>query len=164
MSAKPSGAAKGENKSLATNRKALHDYEVLQRLECGLALRGTEVKVLRAGKASLSGSYASVDKVTNEVWLEGVNIPTYEFGNINNHDAHRRRKLLLHHREILRLREHVEQKGNTLVPLSLYLKGGRVKCELGVCRGKVEYDKRETIRKRDADLDARRAMARAIKR
>ncbi len=153
-----------DNRSLATNRKALHDYEVLQRVEAGLVLRGTEVKVLRDGKGGLAGAFASIDKNTNEAWLEGVNIPGYEFGNIYNHDSHRRRKLLLHAREILRLREHVEQKGNTLVPLALYLKHGRVKCEIGICRGKAQYDKRETIKRRETDLATRRAVAHAMKR
>lgn len=153
-----------DDRSLATNRKALHDYEVLQRVEAGLVLRGTEVKVLRDGRGGLAGAFASIDKNTNEAWLEGVNIPGYEFGSVYNHDSHRRRKLLLHAREILRLREHAERKGNTLVPLSLYLKNGRVKCEIGICRGKAQYDKREAIKRRETDRETRRAAAHAMKR
>ena len=154
-----SKAAGGGGRVVSRNRKALHDFEVLQRIEAGVALCGTEVKVVRAGHAGLSGAYASVDKNTGEIWLCGVNIPPYGFGNIFNHDSLRARKLLLHRREILRLRAHEERKGCTLVPLSLYLKRGRVKCELGVCRGKTDIDKRETIKRRENDRDARRAMA-----
>ena len=159
MPAKSPRPAGGEITFLARNRKALHDFEVLERLEAGVALRGTEVKVVRAGHAGLSGAYASVDRTTNEVWLWGVNIPPYGFGNIFNHDSLRNRKLLLHKREILKLRAHEERKGNTIVPLALYLKRGRVKCELGVCRGKTAADKRETIKRRESDRDARRAIA-----
>ncbi len=159
-SPRPAG---GEITFLARNRKALHDYEVLERLEAGLALRGTEVKVVRAGHAGLSGAYASVDRNTNEAWLCGVNIPPYGFGNLFNHDSLRNRKLLLHRREILRLRSHEERKGNTIVPLALYLKRGRVKCELGVCRGRNAVDKRETLRRRESDRDARRAIAERMK-
>ena len=150
--------------TVARNRKALHDFEVLERLEAGLALVGTEVKVVRAGHAGLQGAYAQIDKNTGEAWLCGVNIPPYGFGNLFNHDALRARKLLLHRRELLKLRAHEERKGNTIVPLSLYLKRGRVKCELGVCRGKNEIDKRETIKRRELDRDARRAMANAVRR
>ena len=149
---------------VSRNRKALHDYEVLQRVEAGIALCGTEVKVVRAGHAGLTGAYASVDKNTGEIWLCGVNIPPYGYGNIFNHESLRARKLLLHRREILKLRAHEERKGCTLVPLSLYLKGGRVKCELGVCRGKSDVDKRETIKRRESDRDARRAMAEHARR
>lgn len=149
---------------VARNRKASHDFEVLERLEAGLALRGTEVKVVRAGHASLQGAWAQIDKNTGEAWLCGVNVPPYGFGNLFNHDAQRARKLLLHRRELLKLRAHVERKGNTLVPLALYLKRGRVKCELGVCRGKNEIDKRETIKRRELDREARRAVASAVRR
>ena len=161
---KSPSAADGGSGVVSRNRKALHDYEVLQRLEAGVALCGTEVKVVRAGHAGLSGAYASVDKNTGEIWLCGVNIPPYGFGNIFNHDSLRARKLLLHRRELLKLRAHEERKGCTIVPLSLYLKRGRVKCELGVCRGKNVVDKRETIKRRELDRDARRAMASAVRR
>ena len=150
--------------TVARNRKALHDFEVLERLEAGLALQGTEVKVVRAGHASLQGAYAQIDKNTGEAWLCGVNIPPYGFGNIFNHDSLRARKLLLHRRELLKLRAHEERKGCTIVPLSLYLKRGRVKCELGVCRGKDVVDKRETIKRRELDRETRRAAANAVRR
>ena len=145
---------------LARNRKALHDFEVLEKLEAGIQLVGTEVKVVRDGKAGLAGAFAHIDKRTNEAFLDNVTIPPYDFGNRFNHDARRTRKLLMHRREILKLRAFVEQKGHTLVPLSLYMVHGRVKVEIGVCKGKVQYDKRETLRRRDADMEARRAIAR----
>lgn len=156
------GAAAGR-KFLAQNRKAFHDYEVLERLEAGIALCGTEVKVVRAGHASIANAWAQIDKNTGEAWLCGVNIPPYGFGNIFNHESSRQRKLLLHRKEILRLRAHEERKGCTLVPLSLYLSRGRVKCELAVCRGKDAMDKRETIKRRESDRDARRAVAERAK-
>lgn len=145
---------------MARNRKALHDYTVLEKIEAGLELRGTEVKVIRMGHAGLTGAYAQIDKRTNEAFLHNVTIPPYDFGNRFNHDSQRSRKLLLHRREILRLREFVEQKGHTFVPLALYLVKGRVKVELGVCKGKALADKRETIRRRDAERDADREMSR----
>ena len=164
MAGKRTEPAAGGVSVVARNRKALHDYEVLERLEAGLALVGTEVKVVRAGHAGLQGAYAQVDKNTGEAWLCGVNIPPYGFGNLFNHDSLRARKLLLHRRELLKLRAHEERKGCTVVPLALYLKRGRVKCELGVCRGKDTVDKRETIKRRELDREARRAVANAVRR
>ena len=151
--------AKEPTASLARNRKAFHDYEIAEKLEAGLELRGTEVKSLREGHASLVGAWAHVDKEKDEVWLDNATIQPYECGNVHNHAATRMRRLLLHRREILRLRAFTERKGNTLVPLELYLKRGRVKLLLGVCRGKTEYDKRETIRRREDDRAARRVIA-----
>lgn len=144
---------------LTRNRKALHDYTVLEKIEAGLQLVGTEVKVVRMGQASLSGAFAHVDKRTNEIFLDNVTIPPYNFGNRFNHESLRSRKLLLHKKQILKLREFVEQKGHTLVPLSLYMIKGRVKVELGVCKGKAEVDKRETLRRRESDRDAERAIS-----
>ena len=144
---------------LTRNRKALHEYTVLEKIEAGLQLLGTEVKVVRMGQASLNGAFAHVDKRTNEIFLDNVTIPPYDFGNRNNHESLRSRKLLMHRKEILKLREFVEQKGNTLVPLSLYMIKGRVKVELGVCKGKAEVDKRETLRRRESDRDAERAIS-----
>ena len=164
MAEKRKEPAAGGISVVARNRKALHDYTVLERLEAGLALVGTEVKVVRAGHAGLQGAYAQIDKNTGEAWLCGVNIPPYGFGNIFNHDSLRARKLLLHRRELLKLRAHEERKGCTVVPLALYLKRGRVKCELGVCRGKDTVDKRETIKRRELDREARRAVANAVRR
>ncbi|MBO7224174.1 MAG: SsrA-binding protein SmpB [Kiritimatiellae bacterium] len=148
---------------LARNRKALHDYNVVEKIEAGIQLLGTEVKVVRAGETSLSGAYAQIDK-NNEVYVCHITIPPYDFGNRFNHDSLRTRKLLLHKNEIRRLKAFVEQKGNTIIPLSIYLVRGRVKIELGVCKGKNQVDKRETIRRRDADREASRAMSNAYKR
>lgn len=144
---------------LTRNRKALHEYTVLEKIEAGLQLLGTEVKVVRMGQASLNGAFAHVDKRTNEIFLDNVTIPPYDFGNRHNHESLRSRKLLMHRKEILKLREFVEQKGNTLVPLSLYMVKGRVKVELAVCKGKAEVDKRETLRRRESDRDSERAIS-----
>lgn len=149
---------------LARNRKALHDYNVIEKMEAGIQLLGTEVKVVRAGETSLNGSYAQVDKNTGEIFVHQITIPPYDFGNRFNHDSLRTRKLLLHKSEIRKLRAFVEQKGNSIIPLSVYLVRGRVKIELGICKGKKEIDKRETIKRRDADREASRAMSQAYKR
>ena len=144
-------------KLLASNRRALHDYTVLSRLEVGIALVGTEVKVVRNGGVSLVGAYVHVDD--RGLWLLQANFPPYDFGNRFNHDTLRPRRLLAHKREILKLRAMQEQKGFALIPLKLYTaEGGRIKVEVGVARGKLQVDKRETIRRREADRDARRAM------
>ena len=147
------------NGVLATNRKAFHDYTILTRLEVGIALVGTEVKVLRGGGVGLSGAYVRVEN--GSLWLLQANFPPYSFGNRFNHDSLRPRRLLAHRREILRLQAQQEQKGLALVPLRCYLAPGtgRIKLEIAVCRGKQQADKRETLKRREADLDARRAMA-----
>lgn len=142
---------------LASNRKARRDYVTLDRFEAGIQLVGTEVKSIRGGHASLAGGYASIEN--GEVWLQHLNIPAYEHGNRFNHEPARPRRLLLHRREIRRLTAQVEQKGFTVIPLSLYLKRGRIKVELGVCRGKRHEDKRETLKQRTADREAARVMA-----
>ncbi len=146
------------NGVLATNRKAFHDYTILSKLEVGLALVGTEVKVVRDGGVGLVGAYVRVEN--GSLWLLQANFPPYSFGNRFNHDSLRPRRLLAHRREILRLQAQQEQKGLTLVPLKLYLapKNGRIKLEIAVCRGKLLTDKRETIKRREADRDARRAI------
>ena len=144
---------------LTVNRRALHDYFVLEKFEAGIELVGTEVKVVRNGEAGLTGSYAEVKD--GQLYLNLVRIPPYAFGNRFNHDALRTRRLLMHKREILKLQAYAEQKGMTLIPLRLYLSPkGRVKVEIGVCRGKVQVDKRETIKRREADREARRAIVR----
>jgi len=143
---------------IATNRRARHDYHILERIEAGIALHGTEVKSLRAGQISLTGAHARVEN--GEAILYGVNISPYEFGNRFNHEPDAPRRLLLHRREIRHLGAQSDQKGCALVPLSVYLKRGRVKVELGVCRGKQQQDKRETLRRRTAEREAARAMAR----
>jgi len=144
-------------KHIAENRRARRDYHILERLEAGIALRGTEVKSLRAGKISLKDSHAEI--AGGEMFLVGAHISPYEQGNIYNHDPERRRKLLMHKREILRLGSQVAEKGLTLVPLRVYFLRGKVKVELGLCRGKAGIDKRATIREREV----KREMDRAIK-
>jgi SsrA-binding protein len=139
---------------LARNRQAAHNYFIQERLEAGIALLGTEVKSLRLGRANLKDSYALVRR--GEVWLLNCHISPYSHGNLNNHEPLRDRKLLLRREEIRRLERQVRQSGLTLVPLQLYLHRGRVKVELGVGKGKKLYDKRESIKKRDLDREARR--------
>ena len=143
-------------KVIAQNKKAYHDYFVEERIECGIALFGTEVKSIRLGKVNLKESWAQIRK--NEVWVEGMHISPYEQGNIYNRDPLRDKKLLLHRSEIRKLDSQVMRQGYTLVPLELYLKDGRVKMELGVCRGKQVHDKRDTIAKRDSDREIRRVL------
>lgn len=147
---------KGGN--LTVNRKASHDYFFLERMEAGIELLGTEVKVVRNGEAGLSGAYAQVKN--GQLFLNQMTIPPYEFGNRFNHDSLRTRRLLMHTREIRKLQALSEQKGLSLIPLRMYLSPkGIVKVEIGVCRGKAQEDKRETIKRREADLEARRAVA-----
>jgi len=144
--------------TVARNPKATHDYFILETIEAGLVLRGTEVKSLREGKASIKEAWAQVKQ--GELWLEGMNITPYEQGNRWNHQPMRTRKLLLHRREIERLIGAVEREGRTLVPLELYFLKGKAKVALGLARGKQAHDKRETIKRRIADREMSRAMAR----
>jgi SsrA-binding protein len=150
-------ASDGE-KVVAENRRARHDYHLLERFEAGLALTGTEVKSLRDGRVTLAQSYA--DLRDGEVWLIGAHIDEYAQGNIANHQPDRDRKLLLHRREIESLIGKVQEKGLTLVPTRLYFKNGRAKLELAVARGKEQRDKRRDIAKRDAERDIERALRR----
>jgi SsrA-binding protein len=145
-----------EEKVLVSNRRARHEYFLIQTYEAGLVLQGTEVKSLRQGKGNLTDSYASLRD--SEIWLVNSQISEYKEGNINNHDPYRERKLLLNKSEIRKIRYKMEEKGMTLVPLSLYLKGGKVKVELALARGKKMYDKRETIAKRDFQRDQERRI------
>ena len=138
----------------AVNRKACHDYTVLDRIECGIQLTGTEVKVVRHGEATLTGAYGAV--LRDELYVCGMNIPVYEFGNRFNHDPRRNRKLLVHRKEIEQLRMKTEAKGLTIIPLKLYLKHGHIKLELGVCRGKALHDKRDTLKKKAQKRDMER--------
>jgi SsrA-binding protein len=147
---------------IATNRRALHDYFVLERFEAGIELRGTEVKSLREGHIALTGAFARVEN--GDIVLFGVNITPYEFGNRFNHVPDRPRRLLLHRREIGKIQVQVEQKGQTLIPLAVYLKRGLIKVELGLCKGKQAYDKRETLRRKTADREAARAQVSALRR
>ena len=141
--------AKNEGKIIAENRKARHDYFVLETYEAGVELFGTEVKSLRAGTVNLKDSYCEIDK--GEMFALGVHISPYEQGNIFNKDPLRPKKLLMHKREIIKLAGLVSREGYTLVPLSLYFKGSYVKLALGLCKGKKLYDKRDSEAKRDAD-------------
>ncbi len=143
-------------KVISINRQAYHDYYVEQTVEAGISLMGTEIKSIRDGKVNLRGSYAIARD--GELWLENAHIAIYEHGSRYNHDPMRSRKLLLHRREINQLLNKVATKGMTLVPLKLYLKGGRAKIELGLCRGKKLYDKREAIAERDAKREIERAV------
>ena len=147
-----------ENKILARNRKARHDYEIDETLEAGLALVGSEVKSIRDGKVTLIDAYASVE--SGEAWLHQLDIGVYSFAHARNHDPRRRRKLLLHRQEIDRLVAKVREKGYTLIPLSLYEKRGRVKVELALVHGKQQYDRREDVKKREAQREMDRAMSR----
>jgi SsrA-binding protein len=148
---------KDDVRDVCRNRRAFHEYEVLDRLECGLVLTGTEVKSLRDGHAMLEDAYAKVDD--GEVWLIGSEIPEYVFGNRMNHKPKRPRKLLLHRREIARFAGKASQRGFTLVPLRLYFKNGMAKVELAVCKGKQLHDKRDTLKKKDAEREIKRAMS-----
>lgn len=149
-------AEKKETKTIATNRQARHEYFVDESFETGIELSGTEVKSLRAGTVNMKDSW--VDIGTGELILRQMHISPYEKGNIFNKDPMRPRKLLMHRREINRLYGMVRQQGYTLIPLSLYFKGSLVKLQLGLCRGKKLYDKREDMAKRDAKRDIDRAM------
>jgi SsrA-binding protein len=143
-----------EHKPLAVNRKARHLYTTEDSLECGIELKGTEVKSVKASRFSFSDSYAAIDN--GQLWLIGLHISPYDFGNRSNHEPLRRRKLLVHRQEIKRLKRQVEEKGLTLIPLRFYLSRGLVKLELGICRGKKLYDRRETIKRRDLKRDEER--------
>lgn len=148
---------KTETKSIATNRKALHDYFIEDTYEAGLALTGSEIKSVRRGKVQLRDAYARVER--GEVWLHNAHISPYEeSGAYFNHDPDRPRKLLLHRHEIDSLLGKVQAKGLTLVPLRLYIKNGRAKIEIAVARGKRNYDKREAIAERDAQREIERAL------
>ena len=144
------------NKIVAQNRKARHDYFILDTYECGIVLTGTEIKSVRAGNLNLKDSYASVEQ--NELWLVGMHISPYEKGSYYNHDPERNRKLLLNRNELIRLKGKTKEKGLTLVPLSVYIKDGRkAKVELALAKGKASYDKRDAIAERDAKRDMARA-------
>ena len=142
---------------VASNRKARHDYHIDDVYEAGLVLTGTEVKALRMGRASLTDGWATIDD--GEAWLEGVHIPEYTQGTWNNHAPRRKRKLLLHREQIDKLASRAHDKGYTIVPLSLYFSGGRAKVEIALARGKREYDKRQTLRERQDNREAERAMS-----
>lgn len=151
--------AGAETKILAANRQASHNYHLLERFEAGLALTGTEVKSARDGKVQLKDSYGEV--VGNEAWLKNAHISPYSHGNRQNHDPLRARKLLLHRKEIDKLLGKTREKGLTLIPTKVYLKNGRIKCELALAKAKKVYDKREAERARETQAEARAAIRRS---
>jgi SsrA-binding protein len=145
-------------KIIASNRRARHDYTIEDTVEAGLVLTGTEVKSLRAGRATLTDGFGQITH--SEAWLHGVHIPEYTQGTWTNHEPRRTRKLLLHRKEIDRLDSSIRERGLTLVPLSMYFKDGKVKIELGLARGKRTYDKRQDLAKRDAAREVERELRR----
>jgi SsrA-binding protein len=145
-------------KTITVNRKAQHDYHILERLEAGIALTGTEIKAIRDGRVNLRDAYARPER--GEMWLVGAHVGPYPAAGPFNHDPGRRRKLLLHRAEILELGRAVEEKGLTLVPLRLYFKSGRAKVELALARGRRRYDRRQAIARREAEREMRRALRR----
>ena len=145
-------------KVVATNRKARHDYHIEDVLEAGIVLRGTEVKSLRAGRASLVDGFASIEG--GEVWLENVHIPEYDQGTWTNHDVRRKRKLLVHLQEIKKLHIKIKEGGVTLIPLQLYFNNGKAKIEIAVARGKKAHDKRDSLMERQANREVEREISR----
>ncbi|MEV6953872.1 SsrA-binding protein SmpB [Streptomyces sp. NPDC051183] len=148
-------------KLIAQNKKARHDYTILDTYECGLVLTGTEVKSMRQGRASLVDGFVSVEG--REAWLYNVHVPEYSQGTWTNHSARRKRKLLMHREEIDKLERKSEESGHTIVPLSLYFKDGRAKIEIALAKGKKEYDKRQTLREKQDTRETNRAIS-AIRR
>lgn len=146
----------GETKQIASNRKALHDYTIEDTYEAGVSLTGTEIKSVRAGRVSLRDGYVQIRN--GEAWLLNVHISPYDFGNRENHEPKRERRLLLHRQEIRRLLSKVAERGWTIVPLRIYLREGRAKIEIGLAHGKRLYDKRDAVAERDMDRDLRRAV------
>ena len=149
-------AEEPELKALATNRRAFHRYQAIERLEVGIELTGTEVKSIRAGRFAFADTHGRIEG--NELWLHGLHISPYEHGNRYNHDPDRPRRLLAHKKEILSMRRKVAERGLTLVPLRFYLRRGLVKVELALCRGKRDVDKREDIKRRDYERESQRAL------
>lgn len=147
---------KESTKTIASNKKAYHDYFVLESFEAGIELFGTEVKSVRQGKVNLKDAWCSIEK--GEIYVNGMHISPYEFGNIFNRDPMRKRRLLMHKREINRLYGQLKQQGLTLIPLSAYFNRGRLKIQVGLCRGKKNYDKRESIARKDAEREAAREL------
>lgn len=143
-------------KKITTNRKAFFNYEIEDKLEAGIVLEGTEVKSIRAGYVSLDQAYAAVEN--GELWLYNCHVKEYPWGNRQNHDPTRKRKLLLHKRQLAKWSEAVQQSGSTIVPISMYLKNGRIKVQLGLGKGKKLHDKRQTIKRRDAQREIERSL------
>ena len=156
--AKPTQPTPSDHRTIAQNRRARHEYLILEELECGVSLVGTEVKSLRDGRCSLTEAYARMHK--DELWLIGAHIDEYAMGNIHNHDPRRDRKLLAHRRELHQWDKRVREKGMTIVPLEIYFKGAQVKVLVGLARGKKLYDKRQTAKDRTDKRDMQRAIMR----
>ncbi len=151
----------GEGKKIiAENRKARFDYFIEETFECGIELQGTEVKSVKNGSISFPDAFAEIQN--GEVWVRGLHISEYSYSSIFNHDPDRKKKLLLHKEEIKRLTRRVTEKGYTLIPIDFYLKNGKVKMTLGVCKGKKQYDKRETIKNRDVQRDIQREFRKGV--
>ncbi|MDO5077315.1 SsrA-binding protein SmpB [Corynebacterium sp.] len=150
-----------DNPVIATNRRARHDYHILETYECGVALVGTEIKALREGKVTLNDAFATIDD--GEIWLRHLHIPEYSHGSWMNHSPRRSRKLLLHRREIDAIMGKVRDGNRTLIPLKLYFKNGRLKVELGLGQGKQNYDKRQDLKRRAAERDVTRELGRRVK-
>lgn len=146
----------GQSGTLSHNRRATHDYEILERIEAGIVLSGTEIKSARQGRVNIRDAYAREEN--GELWLLNAHISTYDKAHDRNHDPDRPRKLLLHKDQLARLAEATNQRGQTVVPLAMYLKRGRAKVELGIGRGKKAYDKRDAVAKRDAEREIARAL------
>jgi SsrA-binding protein len=151
------GKRKTDSGDVASNRRARHRYELLERFEAGIELQGSEVKSLRSGKAQIAEAYAAIED--GEAWLRGAHIPPYEPASVQNHEPERPRKLLLHKREIERLAGQTQKKGLTLVPLRIYFKGPRAKLELALARGKEQHDRRRELRDRDQAREIERALS-----
>lgn len=148
-----------DSSEIVSNRRARHDYEILETFEAGIVLQGTEIKSIRAHGASLQEAYVRV--LNNEIWLIGTSIAPYRFGNIHNHEERRDRKLLMHKREIQKLKAATQEKGLTIVPLALFLKKGKVKVRIATAKGKKSVDKREDIKERDEKRNMQQALKRA---
>lgn len=148
--------AKKKNDAIATNRKARHDYEILSTIEAGIVLKGTEIKSIRGGRINLKDGYAGISR--EELWLYNVHISPFKEGNQFNHEPRRTRKLLVHQRELDKLYGEVKQSGITLVPLKVYIKNGVAKCLIGLAKGKKQYDKRETLKRKDQERQIQRAL------
>ncbi len=153
---------KPDRKMVAQNKKARHDYHILDTYECGMVLTGTEVKSLRQGRASLVDGFVQIDG--GEAWLHNVHVPEYAQGTWTNHSARRKRKLLMHRDEIDKLDSKSQETGHTIVPLALYFRGGRAKVEIALAKGKKEYDKRQTLREKQDTRESNRAIAAARRR
>lgn len=150
-----------DTKLIAENRKARFDYFIEETYECGIVLEGTEVKSVKNGNISFPDAFAEIQN--NEVWIKNLHISEYSFSSIFNHNPDRPKKLLLHSEEIKKLIRKVDEKGYTLIPISIYLKDGRVKLSLGVCKGKKQYDKRDTIKNRDVERDIQREFSKKLR-